>query len=69
MKSSNTHLLKGRNAVGYTSEQEDALRALESAAKAIRASKTPKAESDYGSAYRKCVALGVKPKLKSKWGG
>lgn len=53
--------------MSFTPEQEAALRALENAAKTMRAAKSPKAEADYGAAYRKCVTLGVKPKIKRKY--
>jgi hypothetical protein len=53
--------------MSYTKEQEAALRDLENASKAIRTAKSPKVEAEYGAAYRKAVACGVRPKLKARY--
>lgn len=52
--------------MAYTPDQDAALRDLEAAAKKVR-SGAPTAEKQYGAAYQKCVALGVKPAIRHRY--
>lgn len=49
-----------------TREEEDALRDLAAASKFL-GSYSAKAERPYGIAYKRCVQLGLKPRLKRKY--
>lgn len=52
--------------MSYTPHQQDALRALEDAAKKMRTG-NPSAEKAYGLAYKAAVTAGVRPALKRKY--